>query len=398
MGNGDNSRSEGALMPSKFETTKHTGVYKRGESYYFSFNVDGRTIKMRAGTKISDAIAAKRETESARDRGQRVVASTAPFLPWALNEWLPSYGGRTGQMISERTRHEYERELRKWATPFFGSTRLSHMTRPLIKQYIAHLQKPEHTLADSTVRRILAPLTAALADAADDGLIASNPAAGVKVPSRRQIVEGDDEVVKALSTDELARLVAVIDPRWQLLIELLAATGLRINEALALRWRDIALGSTPSLRVVRAIKKNQQEKIGPPKSRAGRRTVPLPSSLAMALRLRRAEAEWSEADDLVFPSSTGTAMSDNNLRSRVLAPAAKAAGVPWIGFHTLRHTCATLLFAQGRNIRQVSAWLGHADPSFTLRTYVGLLDGDVGGPLDLDAVLAREPIAEAIGA
>ena len=88
-------------------------------------------------------------------------------------------------------------------------------------------------------------------------------------------------------------------------------------------------------------------------------------------------------------------MSDSNLRRRTWTPAASAAGVPWAGFHSLRHTCATMLFAEGRNIRQVSAWLGHADPSFTLKTYVGLLDGDVGGPLDLDAVLGRpQPVTE----
>jgi integrase len=47
-------------------------------------------------------------------------------------------------------------------------------------------------------------------------------------------------------------------------------------------------------------------------------------------------------------------------------------------FHTFRHTCASMLFHSGRNIRQVSDWLGHHDPAFTMRTYVGLLDEGVG--------------------
>ena len=79
-------------------------------------------------------------------------------------------------------------------------------------------------------------------------------------------------------------MIEAIDPRWRLLVELLAATGLRINEALALRWQDIDLGSQPTVRVVRAVKLRQKERTGPPKSRSSRRTVPLPSSLAMALR------------------------------------------------------------------------------------------------------------------
>jgi integrase len=67
-------------------------------------------------------------------------------------------------------------------------------------------------------------------------------------------------------------------------------------------------------------------------------------------------------------------------------PAAKQAGVPWIGFHRLRHTFASLLFEQGRNIAQVSKWLGHADPAFTLRTYVHLMDEGVGGALSVDGI------------
>lgn len=57
--------------------------------------------------------------------------------------------------------------------------------------------------------------------------------------------------------------------------------------------------------------------------------------------------------------------------------------------HAFRHTCASLLFAGGYNVKQVSGWLGHADPVFTLRTYVHLLGDGVGDALDLDAELAQ---------
>ena len=62
--------------------------------------------------------------------------------------------------------------------------------------------------------------------------------------------------------------------------------------------------------------------------------------------------------------------------------------MPWASFHTFRHTCASLLFDSGRNIRQTCDWLGHADPAFTLRTYVHLIDGGLGEPLGLGADLA----------
>ena len=56
-----------------------------------------------------------------------------------------------------------------------------------------------------------------------------------------------------------------------------------------------------------------------------------------------------------------------------------------LGFHAFRHTCASLLFAEGRNVKQVQRWLGHAKASITLDTYLHLLDEGVGEPLEIGA-------------
>lgn len=80
----------------------------------------------------------------------------------------------------------------------------------------------------------------------------------------------------------------------------------------------------------------------------------------------------------MFTSPHGFPLSYGNLRQRVLVPAADAAPPPWVTFHSFRHACSSLLFAAGRDVKQVAAWLGHADPAFTLRTYVHLMDEGVG--------------------
>ena len=72
---------------------------------------------------------------------------------------------------------------------------------------------------------------------------------------------------------------------------------------------------------------------------------------------------------------------------RVVRSASEKAGVPWVGLHSLRHTCATMLFRHGLNAKQVQAWLGHHKASFTLDTYVHLLDGDLPDAAFLDALL-----------
>jgi integrase len=104
----------------------------------------------------------------------------------------------------------------------------------------------------------------------------------------------------------------------------------------------------------------------------------------------------------VFESERGSRLDDGNVRRRILKPAAIRAGLlspedtwsdrtkpeSWVGFHSFRHTCASLLFESGKNVKQVAAWLGHADPGFTLRTYVHLLDDGMGDADFFDEALA----------
>lgn len=168
------------------------------------------------------------------------------------------------------------------------------------------------------------------------------------------------------------------------MFELLAATGLRISEAIALRWSDLHLDPpAPRLQVSRAIVKGV---IGAPKSRHGKRLVPLPTELAATLReLRPPDAP---DDALVFPGREGASSDPGALRRRVLVPAAQRAGLIGIGFHTLRHTCASLMIESGMNVLRLQRWMGHHSPAFTLEVYGHLLDSDLGPPQDLQAELA----------
>src|SRR5262249_27376204 len=99
----------------------------------------------------------------------------------------------------------------------------------------------------------------------------------------------------------------------------------------------------------------------------------------------RLSALGTQPEELVFQSLEGTIVDPDNLYYRVLKPACEEAGVGWAGFHTFRHTVASRLFAEGRNVVQVQRWLGHHSPSFTLDTYVHLLEDNLGEPLRLGA-------------
>ena len=94
-------------------------------------------------------------------------------------------------------------------------------------------------------------------------------------------------------------------------------------------------------------------------------------------------------DSFVFPGRDGGASDQGSLRRRVLVPAAERAGLTGVGFHTLRHTCASILIESGLSPLRLQRWMGHHSAAFTLETYGHLIDGDLGPPLDLRHELPR---------
>jgi integrase len=176
-----------------------------------------------------------------------------------------------------------------------------------------------------------------------------------------------------------------------LLFELLAHSGLRISELAGLQWRDVVFAERPRLQVRRQDCRNEVREL---KTENSRREVPLSPNMARRLFATR---RGRSARDRVFTSPQGARVNDGNLRRRVLIPATRAAELgrvedggewrTWVGFHTFRHTCASLLFEAGRDVKQVASWLGHADPGFTLRRYIHLMDDGIGDADFLDTAV-----------
>ena len=117
---------------------------------------------------------------------------------------------------------------------------------------------------------------------------------------------------------------------------------------------------------------------GPPKTKHGRREVRLPDSLAMKLRAYLAGRPDQDSTAILFPNDSGSPPDPTNLRPRVLKPLVRQAGAPWAGFHTFRHTFASLHLGRGTNLLQLSRALGHHSPAFTLTRYTHLLPGGGG--------------------
>lgn len=242
----------------------------------------------------------------------------------------------------------------------------------------------EGVLSDASVRKIVTPVRACFRSAVREGLRRDNPARDLALPHRPSIEE-EGEVIRVFTREQLGQFLAIVNPSYRVLFRLLASTGVRIGDAIALEWRHVHLdGSSPHIKVRQQLYRNRTQ---PPKSKYGRRDIPIDAQLVSELRKHRM-TEWAEDDQYVFRSAAGTPLNVANVRNRVLRPVAEEIGAPWAGFHAFRHTFASLVFEGGANAVQVQRLLGHHSPAFTLATYVHLLEGSIGEPRSLADELA----------
>jgi integrase len=371
-------------MPAPMIKTKTPGVFKRGARYVVVYYVDGRQ-KKESSRSYDDARRLKSARQADVARGEFHERTNEVFRDYAL-EWVERYQGRGRRGCRETTRDEYRRLLRAHVLPYFGDRlRLADITPRRLANFIGWLcdeMQQGKRLSDSTIGNILDPVRSCLRTAVQEGLIRHNPAHDLSLPHRPQPDgEDDEDEARAFSRDELVAFLAVVNPRHKLLFRLLAATGLRVSEVMALEWRHLHLaGSHPHVKVRRALVKGRMNM---PKGHS-RREVPLAYDLVTALSTARRSSDWGRDNDPVFASLKGTPLNADNLRRRVVQPVVEEIGAPWASFHTFRHTCASLLFSRGANAVQVQRWLGHHSAAFTLATYVHLLPGELGSALALD--------------
>jgi len=394
--------------PNKLVKTKTSGIYKRGASYVVVWREPNRRQRRKTFRTIEEARAWKGKVTGKRNRNMPMVLSR-PFDEFA-RDWVATYTGRTSAGVSKRTRDAYEQALERHVIPYFGAKKVSDITAPDVRGLVAVLA--DGGLKPASILKTIAPLKAMFSQAVEDGMLGINPCQNVRVNAQVDDDPDDpegDEPVRIPTREQLAVFLKNVSDPMRILFELLAVTGLRISECLGLDWQHVTVEGKPGelqLRVRQQFYRGDLTRRL--KTKAARRAVPLSPTIARRLwaeRQRREAAlarEYQEqgaspadariraraAIDVspVFTTTTGTRWLDGNLRRRVLAPARKKAGVPWLGFHGFRHLCASELIASGRDVVQVAAWLGHKDPNVTLRVYGHLLaHRGVGDALDIVA-------------
>ena len=261
------------------------------------------------------------------------------------------------------TRDGYEGYLKNHLNPFFGDMKLVDITPIMVKEFIK--QKLETGRVNSTVNKYTKLMSEIYSFMIDNDVVNKNPLARIK-----SLKETKNDKIRALSTEEVQTLLSKtkqVYPDFYPLLFTALFTGMRQGELLGLTWSSINWIKGK----IKIDKNYTHGRIGTPKTNKIR-YVDMSNELAKVLKEWHLACPHSDLD-LVFPNSEGLHFDANNMLKRRFKPALKRAGIDEIRFHDLRHTYASLLLANGAQMKYVQSQLGHASITMTMDLYTHLL-------------------------
>ncbi|GAA1769815.1 site-specific integrase [Agromyces humatus] len=267
-----------------------------------------------------------------------------------------------------RTLDTYRQTIEHLVRPALGSVTIAEATPERLERFIARVRSTNGPGAAKGCRAVLSGMMgiAARANAVRHNPVRElSPIARARGGAEAIPVERLAELLEAVRADERLRQVDAAD-----MIEFLAGTGCRVGEACAIVWDDVDLEAgrvTIRANVVRArgVGLIRQDHT---KTKAGARTIALPSSLLGMLVDRRVRLE-SNPLGLVFPTVLGNLRDPRNT-SRDWAEARERIGYPTVTTHSFRKTVATALDRAGLSARDIAEYLGHENPSITQDVYM----------------------------
>jgi integrase len=359
---------------------------KRGESWYFWVELergaDGKRHQLSRGGFRTRKQAEKAYAE-VRDQLRQdsfITPTKTTVGAFLVDEWLPAVRAS----IRPGTHDHYSKMVHGYVVPRIGGLKLGELTPGQLNAFYADLlvdgrlqggPSQPAGLSPKTVRHVHTLLHKALADAVRWGNLGRNPADRAE-PPRPRTAE-----MKVWDLTQLRRFLTRVEtnrlgPIWLLM----ATTGMRRGEVLGLRWADVDLDGGRISIVQTHVLVDRLVVVSEPKTAKGRRSIALDPTTVSALRqYRRLQREerlrygelWTDVG-LVATHEDGTAINPR-LFSAWFTQHARAADLPLIRLHDLRHSYATAALSAGIPAKVVSERLGHANIAITLDTYSHVL-------------------------
>lgn len=366
-------------------------VKGRGESWWVFISHDGKRTSRRVGDKkAAEAVAREISAQLQLGKFDFKPARTVPTFNAFAQSWLETAITEANN-YKPSTIKDYAIILENHVKPGFEDLLITEVNRGKIKAFL--LGKLNEGYSRSTVSHMKDVVSGVLTTAMDDELIQANPALGLKGILKKRSKPEDE--IDPLTDAELNLLLKTVyeSPKIKehfCLFLLLARTGMRIGEALALQWGDIDFNG----RFIQVRRSVVRGVISTPKSGKSRR-VDMSLQLTEALKVHEAQSKvkglalgLGGLPEFVFTDTTGDMVDKDNWRRRVFNKALKDAKLRTIRIHDLRHTYATLRIQKGDNIADVSGQLGHHSAKLTLDVYHHWIPGEKKGEVDgLDSSL-----------
>ncbi len=349
-------------------------IYRRGDGRWTGSVELGRDHRGRRRRKVvygkTKQQVLNKLDAARRERGQGLdpVDERLTTGAW-LDRWLGVHCGD----ISPGSRETYTRAVRIYIQPEIGHIRLAQLTPALVERMTRAVR--DRGLSTNTAKLAHRVLRAALSVAERHGVVHRNVAAIAAGPKRDDLAKTDD----VISADDAEAVISRAESdRLGALAPVLLALGLRRGEALALRWTDIALDDpepTVSVTVTLSRITGHGLVVGPTKTAGSEGTIPLIEPALSALRTHRTSqaaerlsAQVWVGETIVFATPIGT-WTDPRNALRYWHTWTQAAGLGRRRMHASRHTCATVMLANGVPLEVISAVLRHSSIRITADTY-----------------------------
>lgn len=265
---------------------------------------------------------------------------------------------------SKSTRKTYENFARNWIGPRWSLCQLREIKTIPIQKWLDSLD-----MANGSKAKIRNIMSGVFSHAVRWEFAKFNPITG---PARKQGVRQSQKRQKApvvLTVEQIRNLMCFLKARERVMVLLAATTGLRIGEIAGLRWKDVDFAGL-QLNVRWSWVLGELKEV---KTEASEKPLPIDSCVADALTTWRRSSAYATESDFVFASPRKAGKqpySTGILLRRHVIPYLKRAGIEQrIGWHTFRHTVATLLTANGEDVKTVQELLRHANPQITMQIY-----------------------------
>lgn len=349
------------------------GIAKRGSTYSYIVRVrDPLTGKSKQ--KWISGFATKEEAKSARDKARTEARSGIFVSPTKITvqDHFEAWWEIKKEKVKPTTADNYRNILDRYILPRLGSDLLKDLNTVRIEKMLIELNR-DHS--ESTVRLVSIVLAQGLERAVKDHLIPLNPAKGIERP------KGKKKTVTPYTLKELKEILHELEShRLRTFFHLLAHTGARRGEILALRWSDLDFEkgtlsiSKNRTRIGKTVIEQDSTKGGD-----GKRIVQLNSEILRLLKdhkVRQQEERGEEnivrfRQDLgyIFTQEGSDLPLDPSTPYQLFKKTARRLGLRSESLHSIRHLHATELLNSGVSVHLVKDRLGHADISTTLRIY-----------------------------